>query len=213
MGNDDQTAAPMTTPPADAGATVDPARTANPAAPATARTTAADVDDVGPYRIVGRLGEGGMGTVYRAEQTHPIRRTVAVKVVRADYDSDQIVARFEAERQALARMDHPAIAKVLDAGSDARGRPYFVMEYVPGVPVTDFCDAEQLSVADRLCVFLQVCDAVAHAHIEEGRQGEAQQVPNISKRLCCTGAEFPRWVHRVIELLGSVTLALRVTPS
>ncbi len=119
---------------------------------------------IGPYRIVGRLGDGGMGVVYRAEQDVPIRRTVAVKVVREGYDSAQVVARFEAERQALARMDHPHVAKVLDAGAGADGRPYFVMELVPGVAVTRFCDDRRLSLRDRLAVFLQVCDAIAHAH-------------------------------------------------
>ncbi len=118
---------------------------------------------IGPYRIVGQLGEGGMGTVYRAEQEVPIKRSVAIKVVRAEYAHGQIIARFEAERQALARMDHPNISKVLDAGSD-HGRPYFVMELAPGVPVTRFCDENKLSIEARLELFVQICHAIAHAH-------------------------------------------------
>jgi serine/threonine protein kinase len=118
---------------------------------------------VGLYRIVARLGEGGMGTVYRAEQKVPIRRTVAIKVIRGEFASDHIIARFEAERQALARMDHPNISKVLDAGND-KGRPYFVMELAPGVPVTKFCDENKLSIEARLELFVRICDAIAHAH-------------------------------------------------
>ena len=121
-------------------------------------------ESVGPYRLLSKLGQGGMGTVYKAEQRTPVRRTVAVKVIRPGLDSAEVVARFEAERQALAMMSHPGIARVLDAGSDDRGRPYFVMEYVPGVPITAYADRERLSVADRLDLFAQACDAVAHAH-------------------------------------------------
>ena len=142
----------------EAGAT----RTADDASPAGIAAAALPAA-VGPYRIVGRLGEGGMGAVYRAEQTHPIRRTVAVKVIRAEVASEQVIARFEAERQALARMDHPNVAKVLDAGAD-RGRPYFVMELAPGVPITRFCDENRLPLRDRLELFCQVCEAIAHAH-------------------------------------------------
>ena len=147
-----------------ASTVADPNRTeADGAAPAARRPRPMPAT-IGPYRIVGRLGDGGMGVVYRAEQDVPIRRTVAVKVVRAGHDSEQVIARFEAERQALARMDHPHVAKVLDAGTDVDGRPYFVMELVPGVSVTRFCDERRLSLRERLAVFLQVCDAIAHAH-------------------------------------------------
>jgi WD40 repeat protein/serine/threonine protein kinase len=132
---------------------------------------------IGPYRILSVLGEGGMGTVYLAEQTEPIRRRVALKLIKAGMDSKQVIARFESERQALALMSHPNIAAVLDAGyvtaedtgptPDAgatAGRPYFVMEYVPGEPITAYCDRHRLSLPERLGLFMQVCHAVQHAH-------------------------------------------------
>ncbi len=119
---------------------------------------------IGPYTLLGVLGEGGMGTVYRAQQSHPIRRTVAVKLIRLGYGSCEVIARFEAERVALSRLDHPHIAKILDAGLSEVGQPYVVMEYVPGVPVTKFADRERLTVRQRLELFIQICDAVAHAH-------------------------------------------------
>ena len=119
---------------------------------------------VGHYRILKRLGKGGMGTVYKAEQHTPVKRTVAVKLIKPGFDSAEVIARFESERQALARMDHPNVAKVLDAGTDDRGRPYFVMEYVPGVPITDYADQNKLSVRQRLELFMQACDAISHAH-------------------------------------------------
>jgi serine/threonine protein kinase/class 3 adenylate cyclase len=119
---------------------------------------------IGPYRLVERLGEGGMGTVYKAQQLNPVKRTVAIKLIKAGFDSAEVIARFESERQALARMDHPNIAKVLDAGSDDHGRPYFVLEYVPGTPITKYADDNKLSIRERLELVLQVCDAVAHAH-------------------------------------------------
>jgi eukaryotic-like serine/threonine-protein kinase len=118
----------------------------------------------GPYRLLGQLGEGGFGVVYLAEQTHPVRRQVALKVIKPGMDSRQVVARFEAERQALALMDHPHIAKVFDGGEAAAGRPYFVMELVPGVPVTEFCDRDRLGVRERLGLFVSVCQAVQYAH-------------------------------------------------
>jgi serine/threonine protein kinase len=119
---------------------------------------------VGPYRLLQQLGEGGMGAVFMAEQTEPVRRLVAVKVIKAGMDSKQVVARFEAERQALALMDHPHIAKVLDAGTTRAGRPYFVMELVKGVPITMYCDEQHLSVRQRLELMVPVCQAVQHAH-------------------------------------------------
>ena len=119
---------------------------------------------IGPYRVMDLLGEGGMGGVYRAEQRSPIRRIVALKRIKPGLDTKDVLARFESERQALARMDHPNIAKVLDAGSDDRGRPYFVMEYVPGKPITEYADEAKLSIEDRLKLFIQVCQAIAHAH-------------------------------------------------
>jgi WD40 repeat protein/serine/threonine protein kinase len=119
---------------------------------------------VGPYRLVRELGEGGMGTVWLAEQTEPIRRQVALKVIKPGMDSKQVLARFEAERQALALMDHPNIAHVLDAGATPSGRPYFVMELVQGVPITRYCDENHLTPRERLALFVQVCRAVQHAH-------------------------------------------------
>jgi|GEM_PF-1847467 len=119
---------------------------------------------IGPYRILERIGHGGMGDVFRAEQRQPIRRQVAIKLIRPGFDSHQVLARFEAERQALALMDHPHIARVLDAGADKNGRPYFVMEYVKGSPITEYADEKQLSLPERLELFRQVCQAVQHAH-------------------------------------------------
>ncbi|HWE37864.1 MAG TPA: tetratricopeptide repeat protein [Isosphaeraceae bacterium] len=119
---------------------------------------------IGPYTLVERLGEGGMGAVFLAEQEEPVRRRVALKVIRPGMDSRAVVARFEAERQALALMDHPNIARVLDAGATPAGRPYFVMELVQGVPITDYCDSARLTPAQRLELFIPVCQAVQHAH-------------------------------------------------
>ena len=119
---------------------------------------------IGPYRLVERLGEGGMGAVYRAEQTQPVHREVALKVIKPGMDTAQVVARFEIERQALALMDHPNIARVLDAGATESGRPYFVMDLVEGVPITDYCDRHHLTISERLDLFVLVCRAVQHAH-------------------------------------------------
>jgi tetratricopeptide (TPR) repeat protein/serine/threonine protein kinase len=119
---------------------------------------------VGPYKLLQPLGEGGMGAVWLAEQTEPVRRQVAVKVIRAGMDTKQVIARFEAERQALALMDHPNIARVFDGGTTAGGRPYFVMELVKGVPITRYCDEHHLNPRERLELFVPVCQAVQHAH-------------------------------------------------
>jgi serine/threonine protein kinase len=119
---------------------------------------------IGPYKLLEPIGEGGMGTVWMAEQTHPIQRRVAVKVIKAGMDSRQVLARFEAERQALALMEHPNIAKVLDAGRTPSGQPYFVMELVKGRPITSYCDEKRLGVRERLALFGDVCRAVQHAH-------------------------------------------------
>ena len=121
-------------------------------------------DTVGPYRLLRRLGEGGMGVVFEAEQERPVRRKVALKLIRWGMDTEQVVARFESERQALALMSHPGIARVYDAGATVAGRPYFAMELVEGVPVTTHCDAERLDTRARLDLFLRICDAVQHAH-------------------------------------------------
>jgi serine/threonine protein kinase len=119
---------------------------------------------IGRYKILERVGEGGCGVVYVAEQTEPVRRRVALKVIKLGMDTRQVVARFEAERQALAMMDHPNIAKVLDAGTTEQGRPYFVMELVRGIRITDYCDQNQLSTKERLDLFIKACQAIQHAH-------------------------------------------------
>ena len=119
---------------------------------------------IGRYRLLQKIGEGGMGEVWLAEQKEPVRRRVALKLVKAGMSSHEVIARFESERQALALMDHPAIAKVFDAGSTPQGAPYFVMEYVAGVPITNYCDNHRLSTRDRLELFMHVCEGVQHAH-------------------------------------------------
>ena len=121
-------------------------------------------EQIGPYRILERMGGGGMGDVYRAEQREGVRREVAIKLIRPGFDTRNVIARFEAERQALAMMHHPHIAQVFAAGNDDTGRPYFVMEYVPGKPVTQFADENKLTVRQRLELFLQICSAISHAH-------------------------------------------------
>src|SRR5262249_11337049 len=119
---------------------------------------------IGPYKLLQQIGEGGMGVVFMAEQMHPVRRTVALKIIKPGMDTLQIIARFEAERQALALMDHSNIARVLDAGTTETNRPYFVMELVKGVPITTYCDEHQLTPRQRLELFIPVCQAVQHAH-------------------------------------------------
>ncbi len=144
-------------PPTDAGMTLSEAKR---------RTAAAEGPGsrIGPYKLLQQIGEGGMGIVWMAEQTEPVRRTVALKVIKAGMDSAQVIARFEAERQALALMDHPNIAKVLDAGATDTGRPYFVMELVRGMPITKYCDDHRLTIRQRLELFVPVCQALQHAH-------------------------------------------------
>jgi len=127
-------------------------------------TAAAPGEDFGRYRIIESLGEGGMGTVYLAEQREPIRRRVALKVVKLGMDTAAVLARFDNERQALAMMDHPNIAQIFDAGATATGRPYFVMEYIEGTPITQYCDRKRMTTRERLVLFLAVCRAVQHAH-------------------------------------------------
>jgi eukaryotic-like serine/threonine-protein kinase len=121
-------------------------------------------DTIGRYKLLQRIGEGGCGIVYMAVQAEPVRRRVALKIIKAGMDTRDVVARFEAERQALAMMDHPSIAKVLDGGETATGRPYFVMELVHGIPITHYCDRQNLSTPERLGLFMEVCHAVQHAH-------------------------------------------------
>ena len=132
--------------------------------PLECHTAVASSEVIDHYKLLEEIGEGGMGIVYMAEQTQPIRRKVALKVIKPGMNSRQVIARFEAERQALALMDHPNIAKVFDAGSTAKGRPYFVMELVKGIPITEFCDRLHLSPRERLELFVPVCQAIQHAH-------------------------------------------------
>jgi eukaryotic-like serine/threonine-protein kinase len=131
---------------------------------ASPRLTEKPGDRIGRYRLLQEIGHGGCGIVYMAEQEEPVRRKVALKVIKLGMDTRQFVARFEAERQALALMDHPNIAKVLDAGATGTGRPYFVMELVGGVKITDYCDQNYLATRERLDLFIQVCRAIQHAH-------------------------------------------------
>ena len=119
---------------------------------------------IGPYKLMEQIGEGGFGLVFVAEQTEPVRRKVALKVIKPGMDSSQVIARFQAERQALAMMDHPNIARVLDAGTTDTGRPYFVMELVRGIPITAYCDQNHLPPRERLELFVSVCHAIQHAH-------------------------------------------------
>jgi serine/threonine protein kinase len=119
---------------------------------------------IGPYKLLQKLGEGGCGVVYMAEQERPVRRRVALKIIKLGMDTKSVIARFEAERQALALMDHPNIARVLDAGATETGRPYFVMELVYGVKITEYCDQNRMGMHDRLELCVRVCNAVQHAH-------------------------------------------------
>jgi len=119
---------------------------------------------IGRYKLIKRMGEGGCGVVYLAEQEEPVHRQVALKIIRLGMDTERVIARFEMERQALALMNHPNIAQVLDAGATETGRPYFVMELVPGVRITDYCDQHGLDVPSRLELFIEVCQAIQHAH-------------------------------------------------
>ncbi len=135
-------------------------------------------EDFGRYRIVQPLGEGGMGTVYLAEQLEPIRRRVALKVVKLGMDTAQVLARFNNERQALAMMDHPNIAQIFDAGATTKGRPYFVMEYIEGAPITQYCDRKRMTTKARLALFLAVCRAVHHAH-QKGAIHRDLKPPNV----------------------------------
>src|SRR5262245_18721668 len=138
--------------------------------PADLAATSASSSDLvgtiiaGRYKLLEEIGEGGMGTVWVAEQTEPVRRKVALKLIKPGMDSKVVLARFEAERQALALMDHLNIAKVLDGGTTEQGLPFFVMELVKGLPLTEYCDDRRLSVRERLDLFVHICSAVQHAH-------------------------------------------------
>jgi len=119
---------------------------------------------IGPYRLIELLGEGGMGEVWLAEQTEPVHRRVALKIIKLGMDTRQVLARLDAERQALAVMDHPNIARFYDGGATETGRPYFVMELVRGTSITDYCDTNRLTTDERIGLFIDVCQAVQHAH-------------------------------------------------
>lgn len=119
---------------------------------------------IGNYELIREIGEGGFGIVYLAKQQSPIRRKVALKIIKPGMDTKRVIARFEAERQTLALLNHPHIAKVFDAGSTDDGRPYFVMEYIEGIPITDYCDKNELTIRQRLDLFSEVCEAIHHAH-------------------------------------------------
>jgi len=121
-------------------------------------------DRIGRYKLLQQIGEGGCGVVYMAEQKEPVRRRIALKIIKPGMDTKNVIARFEAERQALALMNHPNIAKVFDAGATDAGRPYFVMELVRGLKITEYCNQNSLTTVDRLSLFVQVCQAVQHAH-------------------------------------------------
>jgi len=150
----------------DGNETSDPGATLSSSAAATfsAEERDSELRSIGPYQLIRKLGEGGMGQVWLAEQTAPIKRQVALKLIRVGRFDDSVLQRFYAERQSLALMDHPAIAKVFDAGATSDGQPYFVMEYVPGQPLTDYCDRKRLKIHERLELFIKVCEGVQHAH-------------------------------------------------
>ena len=132
--------------------------------PSVSATALGDLESISSYKVLQKIGEGGMGEVYEAEQTSPVQRRVALKVIKWGMDTKEVLARFESERQALALMNHPNIAKVFDAGMTENGRPYFSMEFVKGIPITDYCDTHRLSTEERLRIFIQVCRGVQHAH-------------------------------------------------
>ncbi|MEM7309314.1 MAG: serine/threonine-protein kinase [Planctomycetota bacterium] len=142
----------------------DTSRVPSDADPARQVVGGARTDKIGRYRVIEKIGEGGMGAVYLARQEEPVQRDVALKIVKLGMDTRRVVARFDRERQALAMMDHPGIARIFDGGATENGRPYFVMEYVPGLPITEYCDSEALGVPERLRLFVRICEAVHHAH-------------------------------------------------
>ncbi len=152
---------------------------------------------IGPYKLLQQIGEGGFGTVFMAEQEQPVRRRVALKIIKLGMDTRQVVARFEAERQALAMMDHPNIARVLDAGATATGRPYFVMELVKGVPITEYCDTQRLSTRERLELFVAGLRRRA-ARAPEGHHPPRPQALERARRAAGrpAGAEGDRLRHR-----------------
>src|SRR6266851_5684886 len=121
-------------------------------------------DRIGRYKLLQQIGEGGCGVVFMAEQEEPVRRRVALKIIKPGMDTKSVIARFDAERQALALMDHPNIARIFNAGATESGRPYFVMELVRGIKITEYCDQHSLTIQERLKLFVQICQAIQHAH-------------------------------------------------
>jgi serine/threonine protein kinase/Tfp pilus assembly protein PilF len=187
-----------------------PEAAAGPETPPSVPTSTAEKpgDRIGRFRLVRPIGEGGFGVVFEAEQEEPVRRKVALKVIKLGMDTKQVVARFEAERQALALMDHPNIAKVLDGGTTPAGRPYFVMELVAGRPITDYCDAERLSLSARLGLFVQVCAAIQHAH----QKGIIHRDIKPSNILVQAGDPGRPGVPKVIDFgIAKATLGHRLT--
>src|SRR5262245_39263598 len=160
---------------------------------------------IGPFKLLQQIGEGGMGVVFMAEQQEPVRRTVTLKIIKPGMDSRQVIARFEAERQALAMMDHQNIARVLDAGTTASGRPYFVMELVHGVPITQFCDDRKLTPRERLELFVPVCQAIQHAH----QKGIIHRDVKPSNVLVTTSDDRP--VPKVIDFGVAKAIEQRLT--
>src|SRR5919106_6162236 len=130
----------------------------------SAQSKSLPFERVGPYHLTDRLGDGGLGEVYLADQKEPIRRKVALKLIKTEMNTPEVAARFESEIQAVGILDHPNIARALDAGTLGDGRPYCVMEYVAGIPITDYCDRNSLTIRERLQMFVQVCRAIQHAH-------------------------------------------------
>jgi eukaryotic-like serine/threonine-protein kinase len=143
---------------------IDERRARAPAAPVGESLLEGPGTMIGPYRLLQQIGEGGFGIGYMAEQTQPVRRKVALKIIKPGMDTRRVIERFEAERQALALMDHPNIARVFDGGATVAGRPFFAMELVRGVPITDFCDQNRLPIRQRIELLVTVCQAVQHAH-------------------------------------------------
>ncbi len=175
-------------------------------APTTVRPTKpAPPRNVGPYWLLQKLGEGGMGEVYEAEQEKPVKRRVAIKLVKWGMSSEEVLARFESERQALALMSHPNIARVYDAGATEDGRPYFAMEHVAGIPITAYCDTHRLSVEERLGLFIQVCHGVQHAH-QKGVIHRDIKPPNI-----LVAIEDGRPVPKIIDFGVAKATSMRLT--
>ena len=156
---------------------------------------------IGRYKLLEEIGEGGFGVVFMAEQTEPVQRKVALKIIKAGMDTREVIARFEAERQALALMDHPNIAQVLDAGATESGRPYFVMELVKGIPITDYCDQKQLPTAERLQLFMKVCQP-SSTRIRKASSTATSSRPTSWSR-CMDGEPVPKVIDfGVAKALG-----------